>query len=37
MPLSLIKKLPRNMVVDFRKWRGSLVFLLNYTKVYLQD
>lgn len=36
MPLKLIKKLPRNIVTEFIKWRSSLVFLLNYTKVYLQ-
>lgn len=36
MPLKLVKKLPRNIMVEFRKWRGSLGFLLNNTKVYLQ-
>jgi hypothetical protein len=36
MPLKLIKKLPRNIVKEFIKWRGSLAFLLNNTKVYLQ-
>ncbi len=36
MPLKLVKKLPRNIVIEFIKWRCSLVFLLNYTKVYLR-
>ena len=36
MPLKLIKKLPSNIVKEFIKWRGSLGFLLNNTKVYLQ-
>lgn len=27
MPLKLVKKLPRNIVVEFTKWRGSLEFI----------
>jgi hypothetical protein len=26
MPLKLVKKLPRNIAAEFRKWRGSLGF-----------
>jgi len=30
-PLSL-KKLPRNIVIEFSKWRGSLVFIEYFIK-----
>ncbi len=28
MPLKIIKKLPRNIVTEFVKWRGSLGFIV---------
>ena len=29
MPLKLAKKLPRNIVIEFVKWRGSLGFIFR--------